>query len=466
MNATFYSGFSKRRNSTKQPSGGTTKSVALKEGTSLMHPEFILASVTWTWNYASAWGNYYYVVDIISESNGTFRVKCEIDVLATFKTQIGAYSTTIARSDMVYDDEVLDTVYPALDTPEFKSATALGPGFLVGNRSNGTVMISTVGQGGQGFYVMSKASFDSFCNSLFPGMPQASTLDIWLNKSITEALVGGLQSIVQNIVALKWIPVSFTAVQAQLGLTHAAQIPLGNWNIAPYNTYEVTGQTYVTGQQIMTFPGRTDGGSRGKWLYMAPFANYTLYVPGFGAIALDGAHLLASGRRVFCEEKIDCLTGNTTLSVYYNPSSGADNVVGRYTACFGFDMQAGGGGANVGGIAGSIAGTVAAAVTKSKEGLVSSIASAVHSMVPVASQVGGGFSGPSPDLTENWRADVCYFDPIEENRAEIGRPLGGVRNIGQFSGFVQCADAHCPIPGHEEEMIKVNEFLNTGFFYE
>ena len=87
-------------------------------------------------------------------------------------------------------------------------------------------------------------------------------------------------------------------------------------------------------------------------------------------------------------------------------------------------------------------------------------------MIPQSAVVGGGVSGPTPDLGATWYAYATYFDPIEENKAEFGRPLAEIRTISSLGGFVQCANAQLAIAGHEEEMSKVNQILTSGFFYE
>ena len=66
MNINVWSNFTKRRNSTAQPTGGTQKTVYLKEQTSIEHPSFILAEPLANYNYVQAFGNYYFVTDVIN----------------------------------------------------------------------------------------------------------------------------------------------------------------------------------------------------------------------------------------------------------------------------------------------------------------------------------------------------------------------------------------------------------------
>ena len=154
MNVTFYSGFAKRRNSTKQPSGGTSKSVVLKENTSEMRPAFVLSSVDWSWNYASWGGRYYYVNDIVSEGNNLFRVECALDSMATFKSQIGAYSTLISRASADQNYDVVDSIYPSKTVPITKRVQIPNPGIFTTNFSEGTFLIGASGKRGLRVYVM------------------------------------------------------------------------------------------------------------------------------------------------------------------------------------------------------------------------------------------------------------------------------------------------------------------------
>ena len=59
-----------------------------------------------------------------------------------------------------------------------------------------------------------------------------------------------------------------------------------------------------------------------------------------------------------------------------------------------------------------------------------------------------------------------YYTVVDENITELGRPLCQTRQINQLSGFILCEGADAAISGTQDEAIKVNNYLNTGFFYE
>ena len=55
---------------------------------------------------------------------------------------------------------------------------------------------------------------------------------------------------------------------------------------------------------------------------------------------------------------------------------------------------------------------------------------------------------------------------VDENLAEIGRPLCQTKVINTLSGYILCQLADCQISGTQEEAQKINNYMNTGFFYE
>ena len=59
-----------------------------------------------------------------------------------------------------------------------------------------------------------------------------------------------------------------------------------------------------------------------------------------------------------------------------------------------------------------------------------------------------------------------YYQIVDENNTELGRPLCQLKQINTLSGFILCSGADVQITGTQEEAIKVNGYMNTGFFYE
>ena len=98
MTAKFWT-FSKIQNSTAQPSGaGTQHTVYLKGPCSVMAPVFLIEGIDTSLNYCEWNGRYYFVTDMILSNNSIYEVRCSVDALATWKTEIGTSSQYILRS--------------------------------------------------------------------------------------------------------------------------------------------------------------------------------------------------------------------------------------------------------------------------------------------------------------------------------------------------------------------------------
>lgn len=464
MNVTFYSGFAKRRNSTKQPSGGTSKSVVLKENTSEMRPAFVLSSVDWSWNYASWGGRYYYVNDIVSEGNNLFRVECAIDSMATFKSQIGAYNTLISRASADQNYDVVENMYPSKTRPITKRVSITNPGLYTTSRASGCYVVGVVGGAGQEFYILTYSEFYLFLSVLMPPLT-GYTLGDWLDAQITQAPAGGLSSILQNIVLMKWLPLDYSLISSRLERITSCMI--GNFIVSGVSLGRLYGDTtaQILGTTI-TFPDRDDNGARGRWLYLTPFANYSVYIPPFGLISIDPSYITSAGREIVADIMAEYLSGTVTLRLYYSTSYSGPKMIGVYNANISQDLRVGGSGANAIGAIGGLMGAIGAIATENYGALAASIGSAATNLIPQSSVVGGGVSGPTPDLSATWYAYATYFDPIDENKAEMGRPLAEIRTISSLGGYIQCADPSLAIPGHVEEMNEVNAMLGSGFFYE
>lgn len=102
--------FSKRKNSTKQPTNGVELEVVLKEGTSFHTPSFLLTNVSLgEYNYVKWDNRYYYVTDQTQVRNELIMLTCSLDYLATYKPQILNTTAMVQYSSNKYDINIDDT---------------------------------------------------------------------------------------------------------------------------------------------------------------------------------------------------------------------------------------------------------------------------------------------------------------------------------------------------------------------
>ena len=109
MPSVSFGTFSKRKNSTKQPTSelSDVRNIKLKQSTSYDNPTFIITGDDFGYNYCSWNGRYYFVTDIRSVHNGLTEIDAEIDVLATYKANI-LNTVAYVVYDSVANTELVD----------------------------------------------------------------------------------------------------------------------------------------------------------------------------------------------------------------------------------------------------------------------------------------------------------------------------------------------------------------------
>ena len=110
--------FNKRENSTKIPDGGEdniTLACNLKQSSGVISPvlSFKTTRDIYMYNYVSIglYGRHYFIRDW-TWNEGLWWASCEIDVLASWKSFIGASTQYILRSSHTYDGGIVDSLYP------------------------------------------------------------------------------------------------------------------------------------------------------------------------------------------------------------------------------------------------------------------------------------------------------------------------------------------------------------------
>lgn len=109
ISMTFYSNFNKRKNSTKQPTGGTNFNVVFKDAFSIYGGTVKLqVSFDTAKNYTAAkYGDYYYTVEnVVNTTNNIVEISIVLDVLATYKSNISSYRSMIERCPS--DERIMD----------------------------------------------------------------------------------------------------------------------------------------------------------------------------------------------------------------------------------------------------------------------------------------------------------------------------------------------------------------------
>lgn len=461
MTITVWNDFQKRKNSTLQPSiTGSDITVVLKEGTSIEKPVFLLTGSDFTINYVKAFDHYYFVDDIKAIRNDLSEIACSMDVLATFKTDIGAYNALIERSASFYDNSYADPLVSILNDPEVVDDVASSPGLFSKTGCYCVSVLNDSGFGGTGFttsYIMDKTNVVTLSNYINTNWGSAA-VDVvgWLQATFLKTA--------NSIISCIWIPISYDSVSeseymVRVGvdnITGCYGKPLSNTNIASSTANSITIPHHY---------------SSGDFRQLPPYTQCKLFLPMYGCIDINPADF--SGGTIKVGFYIDLTTGDCLAII----TDSADEMVTSVRYGVGVNCPIGHLTSDVTGAISSGISTFRSAAMFDQGGPLASIhaamaaasaVNAVASLTGVTPSVSGSRGGRA--MADHLAIHCITFAKLTQDpdtlTAEFGRPCMANHVINTCSGYVKCINASVPIAGMSEEKDEVNDFLNNGFYYE
>ena len=497
MNVYFYKSFKKRVNSTLQPAGTDaydTHDCKLKQDCSEHDPVLLLNSnkFDYTYVYIPDWSKYYFVTDVISRANSLVEYHLTEDVLATYKTAIGATSAHIIYSSgsTGYAKDIID---PRIQV--FGGRTV-----KLHDEDDGQAVF------GSGCYLLSVFN-DTWDASNHPNGITGLSCTYVLNgkalgrfkKWLTQPdILGDLNDYLygdplEGIFNLIWVPYDIPT-DTTLGYVYNEQykrIVVGQRDslLPPHGTTFDTDERVqiLNGWQIMeqnhifTLTGPdSDPLHYNDFRRFEPYTQGLLYLPGVGPVDLSMTDILDTSH-IRVQVLIELMTGN----IKYIVRNGNDNILqmcdcnvaarcplGRVTndasgvmtgitqtvgglAALAAGIATGGGGMALAGAAGvAISGVANTALSASRHG----------------TSISGGFGGRTVAAEKKVRFYEYYVDTEDPSNASYiavkGRPHHGVRLISTQEQFVQCDNASVSCDASFTEREEINRFLNSGFYYE
>ena len=226
LHLNLYKQFAKKENSTKQPTSHTlTLGIQgiLKEPCSIMNPVVKIERLTsdampFDYTYAK-WveaGRFYFIEDWVWQ-DGLWEVHMKEDVLATFKTEIGARTEYVLRTDSTvnFNGEITDTTYPATTdivsesyslTNIFTTDLTVGC-YIVGIISGG----SSQAVGAISYYAMTSTQFGALKDKLFSddNLEIMGIIDAQgqtLIQDLSQEVLKTLYNPYQYIASCMWFP--------------------------------------------------------------------------------------------------------------------------------------------------------------------------------------------------------------------------------------------------------------------
>lgn len=449
----LFSSFSKRINSTRRPSGGTSISVLLKHPTSVIHPTFIVTGFNLSWNYLQWGSRYYFIDDIVILTATQAEIVCSLDVLATYKDAIGASSQYVTRAASASNLLVIDTRYPTyantsisrLSFDTLHASFTNGGSFVIGI-SNGVGVESA----GVTYYVLNNVTMARLLGVMFDGT--------WLNASdISVELQKELVNPIQYVDSIKWYPFDI-ANSGLIGLSYD-EIKFGYWGTGITAPILNANDTICPFSQSQDIPSHSQS-SRGLYLNGAPYTQLSLICYGFGTIPVD-ASLFVAVRRLTLTVAVDVLTGlgALTLRAGDNPELfykqyGQVGVECKISQISQGLIEA----------VGSSAGASFSLVAGNPLGFMSGIVSGVSALQPQLSS--SGTNGSKITFVNAPELIIKRQSITPEDRAQLGRPVCDVMTISSLSGYIECYNVDIENVGTPAEKREIISYMEKGFFYE
>lgn len=477
IGVTFYK-FSKKENSTARPaaSSGTSYDCILKVGSNVVTPTIQLdlgmqSFPDFNYCYIPSFGRYYYVSDWRSD-NALWTASLTTDVLATYKTQIGASSLYVLRSSAAYDGDIVDTLYPAA------TDSTLSQSFfnLEYTGTHGVVSIGIVNKqpnyGALTYYVMAPDAFGATLSQLLDNkfLEKIGFLPAEMSLAIQKSIADPIQ----HVKSCVYLPYTYGSLSGNID---TKGIVIYDWPImnfdanepTPYTAgYVQTGRSTHTYSVSVTVPKHPQAASRGGYLNVSPYASYTLFCPPFGAIELDSTKLAGSSNLNLII-KTDLLNGLGILIVEDENYKEINRIEGQIGVPLNMSQVTRDFLGAAQNLANSAIGLGANAITGNVPGIIMSAISGVGSVInalrPQCQSIGAG--GSFVQLESGRGSLVGQFLPVApEDNSHNGRPLCQVRQVSALGGYMLVQHGDVAIPGTKGEIQQVRSYLEGGFYYE
>lgn len=444
MNIVFYK-FNKKENSTACPQGGGFSIAGiLNENTSIISPsisiKFGVDITGYNYAYIPDFQRFYKVVSW-GYALGLWRCDLHVDVLASFKPQIGAMNNYILRSASESNGNIIDGLYPT--TPQ----TGISESSAESVFNDNQFIIHYVGKEGMKAVLISERALATLCQSLWNNWGNIDGMtDVFAAIADPFQYVNGIQK--------TYAPIGFW------GGSGATNIVLGtvDTGAAGQDITDSVGKVSIA----LSVPKHPQAGDR-PYLKASPFSIYSIRIPGIGWITLPSEALYnASGVTVkFCAEPA---SGNMRADVCVGNSVIASGT-GKVNTDWGLAGVSSSPG--VGGLLGKAIGSLGSGILEGVANFIGAGAGILDAAGSAAATVqqSGGMSG-CVGMDEPLILQLKYQTAVTDNVEDHGRPLMAFRSINKLSGFTQCEGAHFEGVCTQTEQEMIDSALNGGFFYE
>ena len=440
--------FSKRKNSTKRPIWqGTEVPCLLKTATTFQSPTFILQrpmNDMLQFNYCK-WADHYYFIDSTTSINaGQTEITCTEDVLATYKNEISSYTCFIERSS---NQTTLanDPMYIPTNDWVLTTRNVIHKEKIMTNTYSQQYIIRVVSRTGVASYYINGTQLNDLLDYMYT---ESNFADV-----ITDAITKLMFDPFKYIVDLKWVPF----VESAFNNSNDEAIQLGFWD-SGVTAKRIDEDTVVNFSYSFAFDNPLYAITDFRY-YSPSFSNYFIKLPFIGVVALNPYKI---------DESVNALYQFDATSGLCNVFLQSKKVVfASYQFQLSVPVQIGYASTNIAQLTTSAVSLVGAGLQGNiAQGISSGIEAGRSITAPEVSMLGtiGNISNILNNQILEFNSYACTsMDPDE---ASEGYADGTVRSISGLSGYIKCRNASIEISGFTGDQEAVNNYLNSGFYYE
>ena len=476
--ATFYT-FSKRKNSTKRPTGGTSYNIVLKEPSTILNPRIALdrgnpAGLNYC--YIPAYDRYYFISDW--ESDHGFEIAhCTIDPLASWRGSILGSSQYVLRSASQYDTYLADGLYGGTGKITYNQHT-FAANEKCFNSSNYTYIIGVINGtnqaprlGGVSYYALTSGQLQTLMQTLLGDASYLGSNPLFgITLEIMQALVNPSQYIVESYLLPYEIPSNL--------LNPSSKLTVGWWQLpgfsADVNALQITNMVYrnVFYTQDYNYANHPQF-ERGAYMDGSPFHSMRISAGPFGDIDIDTNMLIYNTTGINFEVAGDyrgdvelIITGKPTgqilarrranVAVPFVISQMYNDRLGMLSAAA--NNITSGAGTAIGALTGNIQGTI--------NGAVSYGASCIDLLAQMPKMSVQGTNGSLYDINRSWVLQQEFIHVMDDDQTQRGKPLCKIKTLSSLSGYCLIADPDINFNCLESEYDLIADHMTSGFYIE
>lgn len=492
ITATFYT-FSKRKNSTAVPTGGTSKSITLKDPVSVLSPQILLEisnPTSYNYCYIPTFGRYYFISDWVSD-HGMWQANCSVDVLATYRSTILSSYQYVTRSATRKNSNIIDSKYPMTkqcqvvtdrQSSPFDAVDAnLGdlPTYVLGLINN-TDQDATKIQGIQYLQLtrgQARKILRMILNQDYFGLGSTEAM-FGITPAVIKTILNPSQYISESYILPFRREGNDCAFPKTIVSSGDSNIGLGWWSVPVSGlgtVYSISGADNsartVTKNVQFTIGAHPQTASHGDYTNKSPFSQFTLFAGPFGEIPLDINLTGTTDLGIYCRVITD-FKGNSTLWVKaLNHSSDFDDelnqILGKRKTNVAVDMPMVVGKTNAVGAVTSMTGIATGAALSGGASLPLSsggIIDAASSLMPRFYSTGSASSDAF--IREPWYLQSEYHLLSADTSAVniIGSPFMDTIQLNELNGYTECDNVWLEIACYDNEYDQIINYMRNGFY--